>query len=52
MSTFPRRCSVFSMIPPGLCSAGRTCMDLIRIQYAQAKSKSKDLQKPKYLPSV
>ena len=29
MSIFPRRCSVFSMMPPGLCSTGRTCMDLV-----------------------
>ena len=30
MSICPRRCSVFSMMPPGLCSTGRKCMDLVR----------------------
>ena len=30
MSICPRRCSVFSMTPPGLCSTGRTCTELVK----------------------
>ena len=50
MSICPRRCSVFFMMPPGLCSIGRTCMDLVSMRGLYCVLKTSGLQDLKHLP--